>query len=569
MASDSTFEGIAVYKQKATAVSLQKSGQSRTDSFSPTPSSDWGTTLTFSLTGLNGLLENMYMDVFLPEPRANAFRIRQNSHLGIMRNFRLRIDTTVIEEVAFWGAHTHHHLTETDPERIKRVFDYRNVTAFRDLEDLQLRIPLPFNFALFRKNFPFSSITGVLNVQVDVGLELDILYRTNGDTNITNNDPPQLTLIVESIDIEPNVETKLPLVDVRQPIFTTVTAALSSVIAGDNSATVLLTPNFQGMRFLAFAAVYTDKTVAVDIFEYDPISNIILAADNPSDTLGANVIEKDISPVYNTLTLTNAYATADFDTPITWNNFFGIRVTVDPSVPNNTGSCIIVITALVEKDFQYTGGQLNVLSAGSADQFTRIDLANQGTTPSPSAPSADSFENINVAGTATTNNLIVTGSLTAPAVSVSVPFLKAKGTSSADISGSDADITWAPPVIETSTIASAVSITEANINILIDGVYTFDVSLGCDANERTQLAIKTFIDSGTGYIEDLDEKIMSYVARNSNQNMGGIVLNTALSLVAGQRVKFVASAVASNSCTLSAPETRLLMSAIRLTPAPF
>lgn len=126
--------------------------------------------------------------------------------------------------------------------------------------------------------------------------------------------------------------------------------------------------------------------------------------------------------------------------------------------------------------------------------------------------------------------------------------LKAKGTATASVANTTADVTWVEDIAAT---AMEVDGDDAfQINILADGVYLFDVTVRTDSGHRTELFIHTEIDTGEGFAEDTDEIVSDYVSRDADQDTGAVTLSTALSLSNGDAVKFVAEGDCDGTCVL-------------------
>jgi len=120
--------------------------------------------------------------------------------------------------------------------------------------------------------------------------------------------------------------------------------------------------------------------------------------------------------------------------------------------------------------------------------------------------------------------------------------LKAKGISTASVANTEADITWDTPQINTTNI----TVSSEKITIVTTGVYIFDVSLQTQSNHRTELIINTYVDS----VQDTDETASNYAARDTDQDTGGVTLSTALSLTAGEVVKFTGYGDCDGTCVM-------------------
>ena len=133
--------------------------------------------------------------------------------------------------------------------------------------------------------------------------------------------------------------------------------------------------------------------------------------------------------------------------------------------------------------------------------------------------------------------------------------LKAKGLSTSSIANTTADITWDADITATDF---AIDGTNAyQVNISADGVYLFDVTARSDSANRTEMFIRTYIDVGSGFVEDTDEIVSDYTARDVDQNTGAVSLHTALDLNDGDKVKFVAEGDCDGTCVLMTAGTIL------------
>jgi hypothetical protein len=134
---------------------------------------------------------------------------------------------------------------------------------------------------------------------------------------------------------------------------------------------------------------------------------------------------------------------------------------------------------------------------------------------------------------------------------------KAKGnTSSVSVANTEAAISWASPAINT---GSDVSVSGSVITINTTGIYKFTVTLRTDSSNRTELLVKTYINTGSGLTEDTDELISDYVSRDTDQDTGAVTLITALSLTATNTVEFRGEGDCDGACTMLDAGTILLI----------
>jgi hypothetical protein len=115
--------------------------------------------------------------------------------------------------------------------------------------------------------------------------------------------------------------------------------------------------------------------------------------------------------------------------------------------------------------------------------------------------------------------------------------VKCKGNlSSASFANAESALVWNSPAIGSGS--SNVSISGSEITIDTAGTYKFTVALRTDSNNRTELFVKTYIDTGGGLTEDTDEIVSDYVSRDADQDTGAVTLITALELDAEDVVEF-------------------------------
>lgn len=134
--------------------------------------------------------------------------------------------------------------------------------------------------------------------------------------------------------------------------------------------------------------------------------------------------------------------------------------------------------------------------------------------------------------------------------------MKAKGnTSAASIANTSADITWAAASIS----SSDVSVSGVDLTINTTGTYKFTVTLRTDNDNRTELLIKTFFDTGSGYAQDTDAIVSNYVSRDIDQDTGGITLIDVFELESGDKVKFQGEGDCDGTCTMRDAGTAVIV----------
>jgi hypothetical protein len=134
---------------------------------------------------------------------------------------------------------------------------------------------------------------------------------------------------------------------------------------------------------------------------------------------------------------------------------------------------------------------------------------------------------------------------------------KAKGnTSGASVSNTEAAIPWNAFAINPN---SDVTISGSVITIGTTGTYKFTVTLRTDSSNRTELFVRTYINTGSGLTQDTDEQVSDYVSRDGDQDTGAVTLTTALALTATNTIEFRGFGDCDGSCVMLDPGTTLLV----------
>lgn len=144
-------------------------------------------------------------------------------------------------------------------------------------------------------------------------------------------------------------------------------------------------------------------------------------------------------------------------------------------------------------------------------------------------------------------------------VQAGVKVLKAKGNdTTASFDDTETAIIWTTGLINTTT---TVSVSSDDISINTSGIYGFSVSIRTDNSNRTELEIRTYIDTGGGYVQDTDEIVSDYVSRDSDQDKGGVTLDTIMKVSSstGWNFQFRGFGDTDGSSVLLKQGTRLLV----------
>lgn len=134
--------------------------------------------------------------------------------------------------------------------------------------------------------------------------------------------------------------------------------------------------------------------------------------------------------------------------------------------------------------------------------------------------------------------------------------LKAKGTSTASLDDVEAAITWDTATIDT---GPNVSVSGSEITADADGTFKFTVTLRTSNGNRTELFIRTYINTGGGLTQDTDEVVSDYVSRDADQNTGAVTLVTAFTLSSGDVVEFRGFGDTDGTCVMMPAGTILLI----------
>lgn len=116
--------------------------------------------------------------------------------------------------------------------------------------------------------------------------------------------------------------------------------------------------------------------------------------------------------------------------------------------------------------------------------------------------------------------------------------------SSASFDDTEVDLTWS--AFEIDQTDCTLSGTEITINK--DGIYKFTVTLRTDSGNRTELFIKTYVNTGAGYAQNTAAIVSDYVSRDADQDTGSVTLTYALDLDDGDTVKFAGFGDTDGAC---------------------
>lgn len=135
--------------------------------------------------------------------------------------------------------------------------------------------------------------------------------------------------------------------------------------------------------------------------------------------------------------------------------------------------------------------------------------------------------------------------------------VKCKGnTSGASLDDVEAAITWASPAIADSAVAT---VSGSLITLQATGTFKFTVTLRTDSSNRTELFIRTYVNTGGGLTQDTDEIVSDYVSRDTDQDTGAVTLVTALALDSGDSIEFRGFGDTDGTCVMLDAGTILLV----------
>ena len=182
---------------------------------------------------------------------------------------------------------------------------------------------------------------------------------------------------------------------------------------------------------------------------------------------------------------------------------------------------------------------LQFIENGSATTATFAALTVNGTAPSSTvAPT--------LAGHLTTKTYV-------DSVAGAPKTFLAIGTSTASIANLTVDLTWDTPEISDSDITVASN----ELTFAVAGTYSIDLSARTTGDNRVELFLRTFKDTGSGYVELTDHTAANYMSRDADQNTGSVVLSTMFTLAAGDKLKFQCTGNTDGTGTLTTAGTIL------------
>lgn len=164
-----------------------------------------------------------------------------------------------------------------------------------------------------------------------------------------------------------------------------------------------------------------------------------------------------------------------------------------------------------------------------------------------------------IANLAVTTAKLADGSVTSAKLDASLGATRrtlAIGTLTSSIANVEVDLEWNTPEISDSDI----SISLDEITFTSGGTFDIDVQAMCQGSDRCEVRIRTYKDTGSGFVELTDHTARNYTSRDTDQNTGNASLSTMLALNDGDKLKFSADCNADGTAALLTAGTILRIS---------
>lgn len=241
----------------------------------------------------------------------------------------------------------------------------------------------------------------------------------------------------------------------------------------------------------------------------------------------------------------------------------------EPGGTRNIGKMTLAIrpvTSSGEKDYTVTFSNLpsSGVVEGTLVLDLKTDVGSVSFSPTPTwlgeVPAFDEAGVWGVEYRATTDGVTLSAAGATSAVGgggggTTSPYAvwKAKGDNQGDNYANTAvDVPWDAFTIDG---GSDVTLSGVNSTINTDGTYKFTVTVRSDNDNRTEFLIRTFV----GGTEQTDEVVSNYIARDTDQDTGGLTATVVLELTDGDVVKFQGEGDCDGTCTGLSAGTNLLI----------
>jgi hypothetical protein len=142
---------------------------------------------------------------------------------------------------------------------------------------------------------------------------------------------------------------------------------------------------------------------------------------------------------------------------------------------------------------------------------------------------------------------------------IAIPVFTARTTMTTNIANTNADITWNTEIKKDTGFTHAAASTDITFDF--DGWVDISFSVGIDgANSRVATTASAYINTGGGFSKITTDIATNYAARNTDIQMGGVVLNFVLQVSNGDVIKFNGATYAEGGATNIDPnETRVII----------
>jgi hypothetical protein len=129
-----------------------------------------------------------------------------------------------------------------------------------------------------------------------------------------------------------------------------------------------------------------------------------------------------------------------------------------------------------------------------------------------------------------------------------------RGTSTASIANVEANLEWADPAIDT-TSAAFTKTSASTIRCVTAGTWKFTVQVRTTSNNRSELVVQALRNESA----EANDVVSDYVARDTDQDTGGVTLTYVVTLAANDTVRFTALSDADGTSSLLTQGTSLFV----------
>jgi hypothetical protein len=129
-----------------------------------------------------------------------------------------------------------------------------------------------------------------------------------------------------------------------------------------------------------------------------------------------------------------------------------------------------------------------------------------------------------------------------------------RGTSTASIANIEANLEWADPAIDT-TSGAFLKTSATTLRCVTAGTWKFTVQVRTLSNNRSELTVQALRNESS----EANDVVSDYVARDTDQNTGGVTLTYVVTLAANDTVRFSAISNADGTSSLLLQGTSLFV----------